>query len=71
MKTRCTGRNRNLARTAFAVSALLFCLCGGLEAQQAKTPRIGVLLSGSRNPVSGEAFKNALQGLGYVEGKTY
>ena len=69
MKTRRIGRNRNLARTAFAVSALLFCLCGGLEAQQAKTPRIGVLLSGSRNPVSGEAFKNALQGLGYVEGK--
>ena len=70
MKTPCTGRNRNLARITFAGAALLFGLSGSLQAQQqTKAPRIGILLSGSRNPVSGEAFNKALHGLGYVEGK--
>ena len=68
--TGCTRDNRNLARLTFAVSALLFGLCGSLEAQQqTKAPRIGILLSGSRNPIGGDAFKKALHGLGYVEGK--
>ena len=55
-----------------ALSTLLFALCPSAEAQQSsKTPKIGVLYSGSRS--SGEssldAFRQGLHDLGYVEGK--
>ena len=40
------------------------------EAQQSnKTPRIGVLVSVSRNPLWREAFRKALRELGYIEGQ--
>jgi putative ABC transport system substrate-binding protein len=49
---------------------MLFAHCGQVEAQQDKrTPRIGILLSGSQNPVWGEAFRTALRELGYIEDK--
>jgi putative ABC transport system substrate-binding protein len=56
-----------------ALSTMLHALCFSVEAQQAgKVPRIG-FLSGSgdpANPANSEtAFRQALQDLGYVEGK--
>jgi putative ABC transport system substrate-binding protein len=54
----------------FTLSALLIALCLPAQAQQPKkVPRIGVLLSGSRTPVWGEAFRQALRELGYIEGQ--
>ena len=50
--------------------ALLFTLSVSAQAQQPqKVPRIGVLLSGSRTPIWGEAFRQALRELGYIEGQ--
>jgi putative ABC transport system substrate-binding protein len=41
------------------------------QAQQPKkVPRIGILLSGSRTPVWGEAFRHALRDLGYIDGQS-
>jgi putative ABC transport system substrate-binding protein len=49
---------------------MVFALGVPAEAQQPKKlPRIGVLLSGSRTPVWGEAFWQALRELGYVDGQ--
>jgi putative tryptophan/tyrosine transport system substrate-binding protein len=57
-------------KSAILLGALLFSICAFAEAQQPKKlPRIGVLLSGSRNPVLGEAFRQALRELGYIEGQ--
>jgi len=54
----------------FAICALLVIISLPAQAQQnKKSPRIGILLSGSRNPIWGEAFRNALRELGYIEGK--
>jgi ABC-type uncharacterized transport system substrate-binding protein len=54
----------------FTLSALIIALCLPAQAQQPKkVPRIGVLLSGSRTPVWGEAFRQALRELGYIEGQ--
>jgi putative ABC transport system substrate-binding protein len=54
----------------FTLSALLIALCLPAQAQQPKkVPRIGVLLSGSRTPVWGEVFWQALRELGYIEGQ--
>jgi putative tryptophan/tyrosine transport system substrate-binding protein len=55
------------------VSVLLFALCVSAEAQQSgKVPRIGYVTStGNSNNLgpSGEAFRQGLRDLGYVEGK--
>jgi putative ABC transport system substrate-binding protein len=54
----------------FTLSALLIALCLPAQAQQPKkVPRIGVLLSGSGTPVWGEAFRQTLRELGYIEGQ--
>jgi putative tryptophan/tyrosine transport system substrate-binding protein len=51
------------------LTVLLFTI-SPVEAQQPKkVPRIGVLLSGSRTPVWGEAFRQALRELKYIEGQ--
>jgi putative ABC transport system substrate-binding protein len=51
-------------------SALLIDPFGFAHAQQHKTnQRIGVLLSGSRTPIWGDAFREALRELGYIEGQ--
>ena len=46
-------------------------ICGAVaEAQQTKKmPRIGILLSGSRTPIWGDAFRQALRELGYIDGQ--
>jgi putative ABC transport system substrate-binding protein len=50
---------------------IAFAIAGAVaEAQQPKKIlRIGVLLSGSRTPVWGEAFRQALRELGYIDGQ--
>jgi putative ABC transport system substrate-binding protein len=56
----------------FALSVLLFALCGSVEAQQPKkVPRIGWLTATplSANATRIEAFRQGLRDLGYVEGK--
>ena len=51
---------------------MLIALCLPAQAQQPKkVPRIGVLLSGSGTPVWGEAFRQALRELGYIEGQNF
>jgi putative tryptophan/tyrosine transport system substrate-binding protein len=53
-----------------ALCSMLLAPCFAVEAQQPKkVPRIGVLLSGSRTPVWGEAFRQALRELKYIEGQ--
>jgi hypothetical protein len=55
----------------FALCTILLTPNSSAEAQQTKkVPRVGVLLSGSRTPVWGEAFHQALRELGYLTGKT-
>jgi putative ABC transport system substrate-binding protein len=50
--------------------ALLFALCLPVWAQQAaKIPRIGWLTGGGLSTEAGEAFRQGLRELGYVEGK--
>lgn len=64
-----TGNNKRVKLCRFALCVLLFALSFPAEAQQQKSvPRIGVLLSGSRTPVWGEAFREALRDVGYIEG---
>jgi putative ABC transport system substrate-binding protein len=62
---------QNRKYVAIIALGITLALCGAVaEAQQAKEiPRIGVLLSGSRTPVWGQAFRDALRELGYVEGQ--
>jgi ABC-type uncharacterized transport system substrate-binding protein len=70
-RQRVTGKTSKARIFGFALSApLFFALSPSAETQQPKkVPRIGVLLSGSRNPVLGEAFRQALRELGYIEGQ--
>ena len=55
----------------FALSAVFLALCFSSEAQQpAKIPRIGILIPPPRPAFRpGEAFRQRLRELGYVEGK--
>jgi putative ABC transport system substrate-binding protein len=63
-------RRSEAKASVVSVCLVLLALCGAAEAQQEKkTPRVGILLSGSRNPIWGEAFRNALRELGYIEGQ--
>jgi putative ABC transport system substrate-binding protein len=62
-----------VSKSAFclALCAMLFALCGGVEAQQAKVHRIGVLTARSPSD-SGpwhRAFREGLHDLGWIEGK--
>jgi putative ABC transport system substrate-binding protein len=69
------GREKNMKRkiTGLTLSAMLLALCWSAEAQQpTKIPRIGYVTStgNSNNPgPSGQAFRQGLRDLGYVEGK--
>ena len=55
---------------ALALYTMLFVPHPSAEAQQAKkVQRIGVLLSGSRTPIWGDAFRQALRELGYIDGQ--
>jgi putative ABC transport system substrate-binding protein len=56
----------------FALGAVLLAVSFPIEAQQAKSPRIGFLSGGSpttTSPARYEAFRQRLRELGYVEGK--
>src|SRR5262245_35043715 len=55
----------------YALSAMLFALCGSVDAQQpAKVPRVGYLGgSATANPDRLESFRRGLRDRGYVEGK--
>jgi putative ABC transport system substrate-binding protein len=67
-----TGNSKKAKVFGFALCAVLSALCLSAEAQQpAKTPRIGILMSGSPEPRRAvlEAFREGLRDLGYVEGK--
>ena len=51
----------------FALCAMLFALCGAVDAQTIKIPRIGYLVGGGSGPAP--EFIQGLWDLGYVEGK--
>src|SRR5262249_15539196 len=58
--------------TVLTLSAMLFALCGSVEAQQPKkVPRIGILSSGSPSSSKEEIepFRQGLRDLGYIEGQ--
>jgi putative ABC transport system substrate-binding protein len=68
------GAEKNMKRKiiVFALSAMLFALCGSVEAQQAeKLPRIGFLDSSTASgmAVLMDAFRQELSKLGWIEGK--
>ena len=55
-----TGNSMRVKVFGFALCALLLALCGQVSAQQPKkVHRIGVLLSGSRTPISEGPFREA------------
>jgi hypothetical protein len=58
--------------TLWLLATLFLTTLSLAEAQQPNISRIGILMGGSRSIVSGhlQAFKQRLQELGYVEGKT-
>ena len=62
---------KNLKSAGIFAIIVTFAMCGAVtQAQQPKkVHRIGVLLSGSRSPIWGEAFKQALRELGYIDGQ--
>ena len=62
---------QNLKSAGIFAIVVTFAMCGAVaEAQQPKkVHRIGVLLSGSRSPIWGEAFRQALRELGYIDGQ--
>jgi putative ABC transport system substrate-binding protein len=63
------GKHMKRKITALALSAMLFALCVGAEAQQPKkVPRIGYQSAGSSGERE-EAFRQGLRELGYVEGQ--
>jgi putative ABC transport system substrate-binding protein len=64
------GNGRRVKVSGFALYFLVLTLCSIADAQQprSKTSRVGVLMSGSRTALWGEAFRNALRDLGYIEG---
>jgi putative tryptophan/tyrosine transport system substrate-binding protein len=58
--------------TVLALGAMLFALCGSVDAQQAgKIPRIGFLDNSTASGVAVlvEAFRQELRKLGWIEGK--
>jgi hypothetical protein len=59
----------------FALCAMLFVLCGSVEAQQpGKVPRIGILAPGSSALATSayhDSFRQGLRDLGYMREKTY
>src|SRR5262245_3461589 len=56
--------------TVLALSAMLFALCGSVDAQQTgKVHRIGYLNEGSFEKLREEAFRQGLRELGYEEGE--
>jgi len=58
--------------TVFTLCAMLFALCGSVDAQQTgKVPRIGFLdtSTASGSAVLVEAFRQGLSKLGWIEGK--
>ena len=59
------------SRLCLTVCAVLFALSSTAQAQQAKIPRIGYLTNESLSATAarGEAFRQGLRELGYVEGK--
>ena len=55
---------------ALALYTMLFAPNPSAEAQQPKkVQRIGVFLSGSRTPIWGDVFRQALRELGYIDGQ--
>ena len=71
-RLRATAIQANPKWVAVVAAVVVFATCGALsQAQQSKKiPRIGILLSGSRNPIWGEAFRQALREIGYIDGQT-
>jgi ABC-type uncharacterized transport system substrate-binding protein len=72
IRQRATGNSRRFSAFSFALCAVLLALSGSVDAQQpGKIPRIGILVGVSRSAFAARAgaIREALRGLGYVEGK--
>src|SRR5262245_44279767 len=66
------GKNMKRKITVLALSAMLFALCGSVDAQQSgKIFRIGILDSStaSGSAILWEAFQQELRKFGWIEGK--
>jgi putative tryptophan/tyrosine transport system substrate-binding protein len=64
------GKNMKRKITVFALCALLFTLCGSVDAQQAaKLQRIGIVSELRGSSPNMDAFEQGLRERGYVEGK--
>jgi ABC-type uncharacterized transport system substrate-binding protein len=64
------GKNMKRKITVFALCALLFTLCGSVDAQQAaKLQRIGIVSELKGPSPNMDAFEQGLRERGYVEGK--
>jgi putative ABC transport system substrate-binding protein len=70
-KHRASGNNRNTAVLRLVVCAWLLTLGVPANAQQTKTPKIGMLQSSSAatSTSNTDAFRRGLRELGYIEGK--
>jgi len=67
-----TGNSKKVKAIGIVLCAMLFALCGSVDAQQQKIPRIGYLSGYGNASALGpqiEAFRRGLQDLGYIEGK--
>src|SRR5262245_3976924 len=67
-----TGNSKKANVFGFVLFSMLFALCGSLDAQQPKKiARLGYLSDSSpaREAARAEAIRQALQDLGYTEGK--
>ena len=65
-------RNMKTKITVLALSAMLFALCGSVDAQQpGKISRIGFLDGSTASGMAGllEAFRQELSKLGWIEGR--
>jgi putative tryptophan/tyrosine transport system substrate-binding protein len=70
LKTFLQYSNTPIKRILWLLGSLLFALCFPVWAQQpAKIPRIGIVTGTAKDPSSTKIFRQALQDLGYVEGK--
>lgn len=54
----------------FSLSIVIYALCSSAQAQTPKIPRIGIIVNNSEPSVSMDAFRQMLQDLGYVPGKS-
>jgi putative ABC transport system substrate-binding protein len=72
IRQQAVGNSKKLKLVLYALCAMLFALCGSVDAQQpAKIPRIGFQSAASPSAMTprADAFRQGLRELGYIEGK--